>query len=485
MAEKSEYLIEFESQSIGYGNVRIENVCGYGIGRGLTAVVGRNGSGKSTFGRILEKGRYAYGNRLRFASPGLAVRMLAFSDIHSLSGQEVQYFAQRMESTMNDYVPTVAEVVGDRALSPEWKRLCSQLSLEDCLDKKVNFLSSGELRKLIIVKALVDKPDVLILDNPYIGLDASSRVELDSLFSGLREAGTAVVLLLCDADDCPAFTDSVVYLESGKIGFVGSLADFREAAVLSEEAEADLSHLPARVREIKDFKTAFEIRQGLIKYGERVILDNFNWRVGKGECWVLTGRNGSGKSLLLSMICADNPQGYANDIILFDRRRGTGESIWDIKDSIGYVSPEMQLFFRSDQTVADIVARGKRNSLDRYAPLSETDINEASLWMKILGVAHLAERKFNTLSSGEQRLALLAAAMIRQPELLVLDEPLHGLDRQAKKRVMDVIDFLVKRNETTLIYVTHYDSEIPPCVGYRMDINSRHEVRPDVSGCGK
>ncbi len=458
-------IIEFESNRLGYGKVEISDTYSKGIPQGITAILGANGSGKTTLGTILEKGRYAYGNRLKFSNPNARVKMLSFSDIHTLSGMEAQYFAQRMESTMNDLVPTVAQTVGERINSSEWKSLCQKLHLFDVEDKKINYLSSGELRKLIIIRALTEHPDILILDNPYIGLDAPSRDELNESFVQLREDGISIVLLVCDDSEIPGFTDHVLTISNCTLGELQAYKDYLKSSMAELLSEADSFSLPTKLAgSIPNFDIAFQIRNGHIRYGDRQILKDFNWTIRKGERWVLTGPNGSGKSLLLSMVCADNPQGYANDITLFDHKRGSGESIWEIKNHIGYVSPEMQLFFRSSSSIEEIIIQGMRNALNRYDRPSAEEISIAGQWMLLLGISHLSERNFRDLSAGEQRLALVARALVRQPELLVLDEPLHGLDAANKQRVRHIIDTVIKQNDSTLIFVTHYTSEIPDCI---------------------
>lgn len=461
-----EFLIELESERLGYGKVELSNPGNIGIVEGVTAIVGRNGSGKTTLGTILEKGRYAYGNRLRFSNPGMRVRMLAFSDIHSLSGLEAQYFAQRMESTMNEMVPTVAQILGGKTASKRWTELANSFGLLDVEDKRVNYLSSGELRKLIVINAMLDNPDCLILDNPYIGLDAASRDELDSMLLNMKAEGVAVVLLVCDPGDIPGFADSVIFIDDRRIISMSSPGDFLSSLHTSGQdlLPNDVPPFPSSRRQLSSYSIAFEIRKGHIRYGDRQILKDLDWRVAKGEKWALTGPNGSGKSLLLSMVCADNPQGYANDITLFDRKRGSGESIWEIKDHIGYVSPEMQLFFKSASSITEIIIQGLRNPLNMYGKPSAEEYSQAAGWMGLLGISHLSDRKFQELSAGEQRLALVARAMVKQPELLVLDEPLHGLDNENKKKVKQIIETLVERNGTTLIFVSHYTSEIPACV---------------------
>lgn len=465
--ENVNFAVGFDSPRLGYGNVVLQNPDLVTIPRGVCAVLGSNGAGKSTLGLVMEKGRYAYGNRLRFPKPDMKVKMLAFTDIHALTGIEVQRYDQRLESTVNDLVPTVGEILGENAMSPLWRQLCEAFSLHDTESKKVNYLSSGELRKLLIINALLSSPDLLILDNPYIGLDAASRSELDNAIRGISASGTDIVLLLCDGADIPDYTDSVIRIEERRIlppvcdrESIKSLRESHGGSIaLPEEAD-----IPARRGSTESFETAFAIEDGHLRYGSRSILENLDWKVKAGERWALTGPNGSGKSLLLSLVCADNPQAYANRITLFDRRRGSGESIWEIKDRIGYVCPEMQLYFRSSLPVEEIVVGGMRNSLSQYRKASAEELEEARAWLRLLDISHLAPRRFDELSSGEQRLVLLARTFIKQAPLMILDEPLHGLDAGRKQRVRRLIDLLVSRNNSSLIFVTHYREEIPSSV---------------------
>ncbi len=292
--------------------------------------------------------------------------------------------------------------------------------------------------------------------------------------AAMRESGLSVMFLLCDAEDVPEYTDSIIEIADRKIKFPITGKD-EISNFLKRESDRSEDHeilLPCKTtpRMYQDSDIVFSIRAGHAKYGDKTIFENFDWTVRHGECWALKGRNGSGKSLLLSMVCADNPQGYANDITLFDRRRGSGESIWEIKDAIGYVCPEMQLYFKSNDSVREIIIQGMRNSLNRYRKSSPEEQSVADSWMEILEISHLSDRKFSELSSGEQRIVLLARALAKQPELMVLDEPLHGLDRANKRRIKRVISKLAEENESTLIYVSHYSKELPDCVNLTKDM---------------
>ena len=208
----------------------------------------------------------------------------------------------------------------------------------------------------------------------------------------------------------------------------------------------------------------FRMEHVSIKYGSRTILKELDWEVKNGEKWALFGPNGAGKSTLLSLIYADNPQSYANTLYLFDRKRGSGESIWDIKKRIGYVSPEMHLFYMENVPTLNIVGSGFFDSIGLYRKCTEQQQKVALDWMHVFGIEELKDRSFLTLSSGEQRLALLARAFVKDPDLIILDEPLHGLDVSNKKKAAAIIEQFCARPGKTLIYVTHYPHELPASV---------------------
>lgn len=193
-----------------------------------------------------------------------------------------------------------------------------------------------------------------------------------------------------------------------------------------------------------------------------------------GERWALSGQNGAGKSTLLSLVCADNPQSYACDIALFGQQRGTGESIWDIKKHIGYVSPEMHRAYQRDLPTLRIVASGLHDSVGLYVKTDDSQLDICRFWLRIFGLEGKEETSFMKLSSGEQRLVLLARAFVKDPELLILDEPLHGLDMTFRRRVKDIIETFCERRNKTLIMVTHYKEELPACIDHSLHL-TRHD----------
>lgn len=295
-------------------------------------------------------------------------------------------------------------------------------------------LSSGELRKHVLHQALEQKPRVLIIDNPYIGLDVTARQELTDLLKQLIcNHPLQVILVVSRQADIPDFITRTVVVKNMRI-----------------------------------VEPIIQFNQVNIRYGTRTILKHFNWTVIPGEHWAIKGPNGSGKSTLLSLICADNPQGYAADITLFGKKRGCGESIWDIKKHIGYVSPELHRAYKHNLPAIEIVASGLKDTVGLYAKPSKEERDTCLQWMEIFDIAPLANKDFLQLSSGEQRMVLLARAFVKNPRLLILDEPLHGLDDTNSMKVKRIIDNYCSDPEKTLLMVTHYDSELPECIDHTL-----------------
>lgn len=465
-------LLKLKSPTLQYINVVLSNPYHTVIPEGTTVIIGSNGAGKSTLGRIIEKGWNITTNSIEVDSsrPKPTIKYVEFNDIHSLSGFHLEYYQQRHEATMNDEVPTVKEILGEKAESPKWTTMSRLLNLHEILDKKVNFLSSGELRKLLIITTLFDNPDVLIIDNPYIGLDSASRELFNDMLHTLVENGVSLVMLLCNPNEIPSFTDTMIPMRNLEIGEAipceGGVEKLRHKAQSLMDFAVDLNRIPRSSAPHRDHATTLKLNNCNVRYGSREIIRQESWHVKNGECWALAGPNGCGKSVLLSLVYADNPQAYSNDIIIFDNRRGSGESIWDIKSRIGYVSPEMHLYFKHYGTVEEVIAQGVKSAVGNYGNVPGAAREEARQWIQLLHIEHLANRRYSTLSTGEQRLVLIARTLIKHPDLLIFDEPLHGLDAARKKSVKAIIDSIAHRDHPTIIYVTHYLPEVPECVKF-------------------
>ena len=448
------------------------------------AFVGPNGGGKSVLAQTitgkypLREGIISYETTLYPIYKN--IKFIAFKDSYGPADASY-YLQQRWNSQDSEDSPLVRDVLGDLS---RYKAGFSddkyQDSLINCvfllfgidkmLDKQIVMLSSGEMRKFQLTKTLLTRPRILIIDNPFIGLDIDTRKQFYDLLGGLaREKDLQIMLLLSVTDEIPDFITHIVPIDNMRCGAKVKHSDFRSVApempVIGELFPPESSILPpVKAASKAAANTIIEMHNVSIRYGQHTILDSLNWTVRRGEKWSLLGKNGSGKSTLLSLICADNPQGYACDISLFGYRRGSGESIWDIKKRIGYVSPEMHRSYSENIPAINIVASGQRDSIGLYVRPRPEQFAVCEWWMNVFGILHLKDRMFLQLSDGEQRMVLLVRAFVKDPELLILDEPMHGLDNRNRLLVRTIIEAFCRRPDKTLIMVTHYEHELPRCI---------------------
>ena len=455
------------------------------------AIVGPNGSGKTMLVDMLV-GRYPImGNSVKYDfSPSNRplvsdnIKYVTFCDSYGGDNDRTYFLQQRWnQMEIDEETPTAGYLLeeafrqsGDDTEERRdlQKHLYELFHLDTLLDKFIILLSSGELRKFQITKLLLAIPRVVVLDNPFIGLDADTRQQLKELLKTIsKENALQIILVLSKSDDIPDFITHVVEVRdlivSPKVSrehYLAHRASF-PSRVLSKEMKEAILHLHYNHQEYHANEVV-NFHKVSIRYGNRTILKDLDWRVMNGERWALSGQNGAGKSTLLSLVCADNPQSYACDISLFGKARGSGESIWDIKKHIGYVSPELHRSYRRDMPAIRIVASGLKDSVGLYVKPTEEDYAKCHFWMQVFGLSGLEERSFMRMSSGEQRLVLLARAFVKDPELLILDEPLHGLDNTNRRLVKDVIETFCRRNNKTMIFVTHYKEELPRCIDHHL-----------------
>ena len=437
------------------------------------AIIGRNGSGKSMFVDMITGRHPLYPDMIRygFDEPYNNIKHITFRDTYGGDNDRTYFLQQRWnQMEIDEETPTVGSKLEEAFLlagedTPKrrefQKHIYELFHLDDLLDKYIILLSSGELRKFKLAANLFTRPKVLIIENPFIGLDAETRDQVKELLRMLtEEQGMQIILVLSKMDEIPDFITRVIKLDN--LHFVPEIKVKTDFLIehcphaIQVQHEATFPPIPQLVIMFKHVT---------IQYGERTILKDLNWVVLKGEHWALSGQNGSGKSTLLSLVCADNPQSYACDISLFGHQRGSGESIWDIKKHIGYVSPEMHRSYKQNIPALQIVASGLKDTIGLYFTPTEQEKNQCLEWMNVFGIKHLADRKFLEMSSGEQRLVLLARAFVKSPDLLILDEPLHGLDLCNRNMVKAIVDrYMYDDPDRTLIYVTHYENELPNCI---------------------
>ena len=445
----------------------------------VIAIYGRNASGKT---------RYVEDMRRRLATD--SVRYMAFRDSYGAQLDGSYYLQLRWnQHDIDQETPTVGELLekaykttGDD--TPERRQL--QASLYELLgtnqfnSEYIISLSSGELRKFQLTRTLLSDPKILILDNPFIGLDAPTRQQLSHLLRTISEKRqTQIYIVVSRESDIPDYvTERITLPDPPQLPLpevsseVFQLKSEESAAAVPVSSDASMAAASSSRFTLQSSRNeVITMRNVCIRYGQRTILDSLNWTVHQGEHWALSGPNGSGKSTLLSLVCADNPQGYACDIKLFGQQRGSGETIWQIKRRIGYVSPEMHRSYHRDLPALRIVASGLKDTVGLYVRPNEQEREQCRWWMRMFGLEGMEERSFLRMSSGEQRLVLLARAFVKNPELLILDEPLHGLDDENRRRVTHIIDTFCQQPQKTLIFVTHYREEWPQCIDHTLTLN--------------
>lgn len=385
------------------------------------------------------------------------------------------YYQQRFNSSESEEAATVEEYLQsvEVKIPGDWnvENVMGLLHLKDLKDKSLIKLSNGETRRLAIAGALMKNPKLLLMDQPMTGLDVQTRQAFGPILQSIIEAGVQVVMTT-SAAEVPESITHVGILQDGRLANVYRREDFHPHKLdhLADGQGGVNSKIKALVQQqnLPAFNRLIRLKNVHIQYGEKVILDQLNWEVRQGERWALKGHNGAGKSTLLSLIFGENPQAYANDIILFDRQRGSGESIWDVKKPTGFVSAELSRYFPKGQTCLQVVLSGLFDTVGLFRKPTDEQNRLGEQWLDAFGLAHIARLRLNQVSLEQQRFSLLARAMIKAPTLLVLDEAAQGMDDGQRRLFRETVEEICKHSRVTLIYVSHYDEDIPACVSRRI-----------------
>ncbi len=458
------------------------------------AVVGPNGSGKSTLvgvlcgrtpvvaGRVHRRGPFADARRIGYVSFELQGRLMAREALHaearSFSGHPFR-------------ITTAAAVIGEglrdaRAVRPA----AAALGIAHLLRRDITALSSGEMRQVLIARALAADPAVLVLDEPFEGLDENASRNLSQILDNRIGLGRQLVLVTHRFEAVNRGITHVIALREGRVAFQGP-----RRSVLTPRRLRELYADPAPVQLRASSAAAaphralplVDMRSVTVAYGRHVVLDAVDWQVRPGEHWAVVGPNGSGKTTLLSLVSQDHPQAYANNITIFGRRKGSGETAAELRRHIGVVSGRLQTAYRQCLRCADVTASGFFDSIGLYRRPDPCQRALAERWLNRLGLQDLADRFFDQLSYGQQRLVLIARAAVKSPRILVLDEPCQGLDPANRRRIADTLA-VIAASGTTLLYATHHRDELPACISHLLVLDGSGKVTvratPDPAAAG-
>ena len=440
----------------------------------IVAFVGRNGSGKSILAKALAGDQTILSGKVinRFKS----IAHISFEYLQKIIDDEWKRNNTDMLSDKEDDTGlTTSEIIQEYNQD---QTLCENLALQfgiaHLLNRRFKYLSTGETRKTLICRTLMSKPELLILDEPFDGLDVASRANLAEILSQLSKQNITIVMVLNRFNEIPLFVKYIGLLANCQLLKYGTKDTILDDVTVKQLA--NLEHLsnftlpePDEVSvPLPNDLDRIILNNGFVQYDGKAIINGLSWQVRANENWQIIGPNGAGKSTLLSLITGDHPQGYSNDLTLFGRKRGSGETIWDIKRHIGYVSSSFHLDYRISLSVENVLASGYFDSIGLYQAPSDKQLKLVKQWLQLLDLTELAEKPFQSLSWGLQRLVLIARALVKHPTLLILDEPLQGLDYLNRELVKSWIDNLIDRGNTQLLFVSHHTEDAPKCITHRL-----------------
>ena len=355
-----------------------------------------------------------------------------------------------------------------------FQQIVELMNIRYLMDRGIRFLSTGEMRKVLICRALLNKPKLLVIDSPFEGLDKKSRAFLRERLINIMKTQQCI-FLLNENDSLIEECDRTILLQKGKLiadGESKKINQSTEFQALFPEIQKDFKipklHIDQEKLCLANELPLIQMKNVSVKYGDVTALNDLTWTVKQKENWLISGPNGAGKSTLLSLITADNPQGYGKDFSLFGKKRGSGETIWDIKKRIGIITSSLQLSYKQPLNALQVVVSGFFDSIGLYQEAKNEQIETAREWLNLLEIKDIHKKYFNELSYGEQRMVLLARAMVKHPLLLVLDEPCQGLDYSNRQLILNLVDYIALNSDTSVLYVSHCHEEDLQCVNKKL-----------------
>ncbi len=530
----SKALFEFENASIRIGSDMILKNIDWKVKPGESwAVLGPNGSGKSTLVRALlgetnvvrgelkiqsqsKKGtRNKDSENKKYNFQKYEVGYVSFELLEKLlEFEKNSYEAKYFSGKVNEFT-TTAQVIAsglesalaesDAPLSPRvfearLEKTAKKLRIKTLLGRDINALSAGQLRKAMIARALVKEPKILVLDEPFDGLDKASRRALKTVVNKLIASKKVTVILITHKQENISESIShVLLLKDGRVFNQGtrkkvltranvkmlfkkpfedkrSVFDPKFLAEFAKDVEKEME------REVPDELLLVEMRDVNVSFDGESVLENFTWQMKRGENWALLGPNGSGKSTIVKLILGENLQYFSNKIRVLGRSHDPQKQsyIKDIREGIGIVSSELHAQYDQSTSVFNVIASGFYDSIGIYSQVSEDEAEIVVDWAKGLEIDSWLERDFSTLSNGQKKIVLIARALVKAPPLLILDEPFNGVDEVNTDHLLDIIDAIGESGITNILFISHYEDEIPDCITHILEIEE-HQMNTSTN----
>lgn len=441
-------------------------------------VFGGNGSGKTRLAELV-RGQQAVARGERIFAPGFNpsedIALVSFEQQHKLHAQEDRFDDSELREDANDPGTCVRDFI--RLDDREQEDWVARLGLVHLLESGLRSLSTGEMRKVLLAQALLASTPVLILDDPLAGLDKQAQAEFAVLLDDVMRELETVMILLSRSDLQLSNASHLMHLNEGRICSSGvfsksALESLQSAPPLDggEASKASLARWPDAPEPPSVLgNDLIRMRNVSVSFGDKKVFTGLNWTLPIGGHAHIMGPNGCGKSTLLSMLNGENVKAYGQDVQLFGRGKGSGETIWDVRKHIGTVSTVVQRQYARGVSVMEVVMSGFYDSVGLYDDAGSQQLSVAQQWLDIVGVGGLLKQRYRDLSYGQQRLVLLARAMVKQPSLLILDEPCIGLDDANRALILGLIDRLVENRRTHILFVSHVADERPHCISQTLE----------------
>lgn len=456
------------------------------------SVFGVNGAGKSVLSSLLSGNRVESGNYVIYGDefdPTRDCLFVSFEEQQNLWQRDNRLDMSEYDERAQDKGTLVEQLITSSRSSLQHdesllSHIVKRLQLKDLLDKGIRFLSSGQIRKALIARALYGatsgKAKLLILDDPLESIDRNARVEIETAITEVQQSedsgGLFSTLLLCrrEQDILPGTThlaliEDLNLIKQGPIADVQNGDDYlRITAIVPRIPDRLPASKVSDSLEHEGYDKLIELKSVSASYGEQQVFSGLDWSMSIDDHVLIEGPNGCGKSTLLSLIDGENHKAYGQEVILFGRRKGSGESIWDLKSNFGIVSNELHNKYVKGWKVLDVVVSGFYDSVGLYDDSGAAEWDRARSWLATLSIDFLEKAYYHEISFGQQRLVLLARAMVKQPKILILDEPCVGLDDYHRQLIIGTLDLIASQSDTRIIYVSHVSDEYPSCINSKL-----------------